>query len=802
MLPEILTDRRKVCLRERETRLSRRYLRVLEKWIPVGLAYFEDWPQRPDCGHFLGGCHWYGIETIAGSLAFALAASSSEYDEKIGGCAPEELRQIALKSLRYLCFTHDSGPPECVRPQKGLGRPENCGTKWGERGKGFFRESQCGTTIAGMGIVALLLGDLVDEETWAMLADVHADYAERFGEMAPRSGVYVNTQMEENGWTSCGLAAAECLLARSPRAATWAATARQWMFSTAASPQDAKDHGLFDEGQTVAQLTGQTFTALPDYMAENHGMVHPSYTASAINFLGKLGTVYGAFGRTVPEHAFFNRQKVYDQLKRTADRTGGMHPVQGMDWPYLFPDPGNGVHAAAALMLRDPDGARIERRALAVLEGRQEGNGGRMFDREIAEKCHDIQDPLIVRESAIASPAYTYLLHRLYGDGPEPTSEGELERKLRGVGVYPHSGFAFQRHRRGQTSLSWRNCIMALPLNRDGIYTVAPASSSFLARFEVKGRPDSQDLVSARVDAQQEGFAASLVVDRAQGSVRQEVLFAGLPDGTSLCRERLTARENITVERVQQGFLRIVNEDFRGIEGNCDGSRTLYTPEGAETFAGYVDTDPDSDQIRTYHHPGWINVDDRLGIVFAGSGQTVYHNRHYFDPWWAVADDLVLSRIDRRFTAKKGEVISQLTALIAPDQSHRRMASPGLTALRTRKPAAGLIASGFLAAASFDQRPGKITFTVSRTALPEVPVFPGSVSVSSRWVSYPLRLEAGAAALRRALLVLRIDGEIEVTAADTGQVLARNMGRRVATVETDGSGKPVRIRPGAVAVLG
>ena len=94
MLPEILTEQRQARLRTRETALSRRYLQVLEKWIPVGLEYFEDWPGRPNCGHFLGGCHWYGIETVNGSLAFALAASSPEYDERRGGCSREELRRI------------------------------------------------------------------------------------------------------------------------------------------------------------------------------------------------------------------------------------------------------------------------------------------------------------------------------------------------------------------------------------------------------------------------------------------------------------------------------------------------------------------------------------------------------------------------------------------------------------------------------------------------------------------------------------------------------------------------------------
>ena len=60
MRPEILTNRRRTSVPAVETPLSRRYKRILENWVPIGLDYFEDWPERPNCGHFFGGAHWYG----------------------------------------------------------------------------------------------------------------------------------------------------------------------------------------------------------------------------------------------------------------------------------------------------------------------------------------------------------------------------------------------------------------------------------------------------------------------------------------------------------------------------------------------------------------------------------------------------------------------------------------------------------------------------------------------------------------------------------------------------------------------
>lgn len=69
-------------------------------------------------------------------------------------------------------------------------------------------------------------------------------------------------QLSRRYLTACRLAAAELLLARHPMAGAWAGTARRWMFRTATTPQDAKDRAPYEDGQTVAQWTGRTFTTL------------------------------------------------------------------------------------------------------------------------------------------------------------------------------------------------------------------------------------------------------------------------------------------------------------------------------------------------------------------------------------------------------------------------------------------------------------------------------------------------------------------------------------------------------------
>ena len=332
---EVLTDFRTVVLPAGENDLSRRYLQVLMRWVPVALQVFNSWPERPHCGHFFGGVYWYGLETAGPSATLALVASSPEFDPALVGCSALELRQIAFQGLRYLCLTHDTGPAECVRPLHSWGRPEPAGTKWGERGQGFFRESQCGQTLAYLALTAALLRDMLGVEERAMLAAIATDYLVRFGAMAPRSGVYYDTQCEENGWTALGLVASHLLLAPMTPAATLPVPLQRWMFCTATMPQDTANEAVFTDGTTVQEWCARTYTLLPDSTAENHGFVHPGYMAAAVTLSGAALNLLHLYGQPVPPHLFWHRRDCYNVLKRWCDTTGAPHCPQGMDWPYF-----------------------------------------------------------------------------------------------------------------------------------------------------------------------------------------------------------------------------------------------------------------------------------------------------------------------------------------------------------------------------------------------------------------------------------------------------------------------------------
>jgi hypothetical protein len=306
-------------------------------------------------------------------------------------------------------------------------------------------------------------------------------------------------------------------------------------------------------------------------------------------------------------------------------------------------------------------------------------------------------------------------------------------------------------------------------------------------------------LRSLGVDDRMDRFAAAFTFLRAQGSVRQEVLFAGLPDGTCLLSETLTAEEDLTVEGVEQGFLRIVNESFGLKDDNARGARLLHTPEGSEEFRGFVDLDPRSDVVREWIHPAWLNVDGRLGLVFDGDGKTVYRNRHYFKTWWATADDLSCSVIEGPRAVKRGKTVARFRALLAPEKGPRETSRLKLLPLAAKE-AAGLLACGYVAAANFSPKRSIVSFSAPRGAFGDVPVFPGAMRVTDRAVEYSMPLAPTRAVLSRTLLDAAIRGTVRIVASETGDVTAENTGRTAASVRV-GSGREKTIKPGGIARL-
>lgn len=679
-----------------ENDLSRRYLRILERWLPFGVSMFEPWDRRPDCGHFLGGVFSYGQETSNVAITVTAALQSAELNEGAVGTGRDELARMARAGIRYLCFTHDTGPADCVRPTNSPGRAIYEGKKWGERGQGFFRESQCGVGIASLAVMQALLGDVLEDEERGMLRAIARDYLNRFAETEPKSGVYFDTQMEENAWTGLGLVGSALLLRDDPSFDEWLTRAYRWFVCSASKPEDIHDGRALTGSTTVGEMVGRRCTVLPDNTAENHGFVHPSYMASGINLSTMAHIALGVYGSELPGFTEMHLRDVYEQLWRWTDSLGVPLAVQGMDWPYFPIAPWNFNHAAANVRFESAVGARLERRALDAAETMIEAANGRMIPEATARFCHGTQDPALFRERQIHRLAYAYLLHRVFGPGVEPESDEAFGLRQRGVLHYPHGGSLVHVHDRGRSCYSWRNGMTAFIAPSEGIAFAGQRPGSILAQVALGDGPVEGRIVHHRVREESDRVAACTIEvlealedgARPRQLVRREVFYAGFPGGETVVSERLTAIADVTVTSIRHGMMQVINDPIFPSDSDRKeiSVRTVFHAGGTHRFEGFAAADQSADRsvaIPADDRSGWVNVDDRLGIVFVGDGHATYSNRHTFAVWRGVEDDLELNGHEPPFTRAPGKTICELTALFCAEQHHAETRDAELSVTRS-----------------------------------------------------------------------------------------------------------------------
>ncbi|MCE2441313.1 MAG: hypothetical protein J4F39_18055, partial [Candidatus Latescibacteria bacterium] len=173
--------------------------------------------------------------------------------------------------------------------------------------------------------------------------------------------------------------------------------------------------------------------------------------------------------------------------------------------------------------------------------------------------------------------------------------------------------------------------------------------------------------------------------------------------------------------------------------------------------------------------PSWLNIDDRLGVVFSGTGDAVYLNRHYYKPYRAIADDLTLSRQANGQAVRAGEEAGSLAALIIPEQAHEDTPACRLDVLTGPVQSACLVTDDYLAAANFASDRRVCAFT--RTRCEEVVVYAGATVVANGdTVRVDVPLNSGSACLLAETHSLRVDGDTRIDSTPDGGIFVTNTG--------------------------
>lgn len=625
-----------------ENEYTRRLSRVLLKWIRYANEQYADWPEKPNCGHFFGGSYWYGIESAYTAAVFAAVGTMPDYEEAVAGMPQQEVRSKAIRAIRYLCFTHDTGPEECVRV---AGPNQHCsGKKWGGRGDTFFRASQTGTVVHAMACAAWLLHDELDEETRQLMESVLEYYADCYSALKPGSGVYFDTQCEENGWTSSGIGAAAALLPDHPRSAEWTESALRWARNSVTTP-----------GDNVKRTGGvSTITFHPDYTTENHAFVHPSYMMAGISLRGLYSVFELMAGRPVPDQLTVGNVPMYERTIKLWSYADGIPvPIQGQDWWYNLHHASMLCHAFINVLHGSPDAASLERKALEFVEKLQDSNTRGCLLEQNGEACIVTEGHQTAKEMEFGcahSVLIAYLLHRFGGAGAEPSGDKVLSAAVNGIHYYPYGSSIVHRTDDSFSSFSWRNHVMAVTLPRSGVWSVTPAYSSYTGEVEfedeqpgvIYNETTPVECVEQHIHRFSDGFGAVAELQRGKGGkLLQRIGFVSLPGGRSFYAERIRVQRPCTIKKLSTGLIGIRNERYSALPGYADGSKTVAVPGGSNRFDGYYGQDPDV--VETYGPVPYVNINGEIGYVVMGSDNVTYWNRHQYAKWKGVEDVLTLN---------------------------------------------------------------------------------------------------------------------------------------------------------------
>jgi hypothetical protein len=190
-------------------------------------------------------------------------------------------------------------------------------------------------------------------------------------------------------------------------------------------------------------------------------------------------------------------------------------------------------------------------------------------------------------------------------------------------------------------------------------------------------------------------------------------------------------------------------------------------------------------------------------LRLAGPGEAIYLNRHWFKPYRAVADDLVLSRLERKSSLRAGQATAPLAALLIPEAGHAETAAAKLSILSGPKETACLATDGYLAAANFEAASRTCVFT--QTRLQTIPIYEGVTSeVTGQVHRCEVTIGAGSACLHRSVRNLAVEGHVRIDVTVRGEIHVANIGDQPARVEVvsgQARGRPLQLSPGDIQVL-
>ncbi|OGJ86898.1 MAG: hypothetical protein A2268_09230 [Candidatus Raymondbacteria bacterium RifOxyA12_full_50_37] len=382
---------------------SENYIRLLEKWNPTarkwthevqgndGLVYFgtgghENWAMQAHCTAFAG---------------IAVLATAPELDENYAGETREQLRQRALKMLRYILHTHKSGDITCTTGQ-------SWGYSW-ISGLALERMSHAFTALKPW---------LTDDDRQRMrdLLVAECDFLLKdYPVVGAIDAATDKNKPESNIWNGAMLYRTAVLYPDAPHAAKYREKASSLLLNGISIPSDATSEILYSGCQLKQWHIGPNYTE--NYGLNHHGYLNIGYMEICLSNIAMLHFFCLDNGIPVPEELYHHCDKLWELTKSLTFDDGRLWRIGGdtrMRYCYCQ-DYALPVWLMITDRFGDPDAAKFEDGWFNVIAREQNGNPDGAFLSDRLAKLRD------------TSPFYYC---RLEGDRVVSMSLGAYYRRL------------------------------------------------------------------------------------------------------------------------------------------------------------------------------------------------------------------------------------------------------------------------------------------------------------------------------------------------------------------------------------
>lgn len=379
------------------------YVRLLEKWNATARRWTHPVKGNEGLAYYATGGHehWAVQAQCTAMAAIATLATSPELDEKRAGETREQLRQRALRMLRYTLHTHQTGTDTCTT-----------GSPWG-----YSWISALALERMSHALTALkpwLTDD--DQHRLRKLLIAECDFVlEGYPVVGAIDAATGKNKPESNIWNGAVLYRTALLYPDAPHAAQYRQKAAALMLNGISIPSDAKSETLYSGRKLKDWHVGPNYT--DEFGLNHHGYMNRGYMEICLSNIAMLHFFCLDNGLPFPEELYHHVDKLWELTKSLTFDDGRMWRIGGdtrMRYCYCQ-DYAVPTWLMITHRIGDPDAVKFEQGWLTIVAQEQASNPDGAFLSGRLAKLQEV------------SPFYYC---RLEGDRAASMSMGAYYRRL------------------------------------------------------------------------------------------------------------------------------------------------------------------------------------------------------------------------------------------------------------------------------------------------------------------------------------------------------------------------------------